>query len=195
MAEAAQPGLKPHPRSHVPVAFRDAGLTALIALGVFLPLIGFQTINNIHNEIVLTTRWPLLFALVAIIGCGRLCYALAIDPWLRRRAIRPVKAEVPAWRSFVGKWFVPFAIGFVTGYVLGTRAGRQRYEQLKRIAKSISENPQVKHTTEAMQSQAAQLRAQATRKMQERAGAVSHDLREKMVSRLPGGPRLTCGRS
>ena len=34
---------------------------------------------------------------------------------------------------------------------------------------------------------AAQLRAQATRKMQERAGAVSHDLREKMVSRLPGG--------
>ena len=80
-----------------------------------------------------------------------------------------------------------FAIGFVTGYVLGTRAGRQRYEQLKRIAKSISENPQVKHTTEAMQSQAAQLRAQATRKMQERAGAASHDLREKMVSRLPGG--------
>ena len=116
MAEAAQPGLKPHPRSHVPVAFRDAGLTALIALGVFLPLIGFQTINNIHNEIVLTTRWPLLFALVAIIGCGRLCYALAIDPWLRRRAVRPVKAEVPAWRSFVGKWFVPFAIGFVIVY-------------------------------------------------------------------------------
>src|SRR6185437_8293061 len=103
-------------RSDVTAAFRDAALTALIALGVFLPLIGFQTINNIHNEIVLTTRWPLLFALVAIIGCGRLCYALAVDPWLRRRALRPVKAEVPAWRTFVGKWFVPFAIGFVIVY-------------------------------------------------------------------------------
>jgi hypothetical protein len=80
-----------------------------------------------------------------------------------------------------------FAIGFVTGYVLGAKAGRQRYEQLRRIAKSISENPQVKHTTEAMQSQATQLRAQATRKMQERAGAMGHDLREKVVNRLPGG--------
>lgn len=80
-----------------------------------------------------------------------------------------------------------FAIGFVTGYVLGSRAGRQRYEQLKRIVKSVSENPQVKHTTEAMQSQATQLRSQATRKMQERAGAMSHDLREKVISRLPGG--------
>jgi hypothetical protein len=80
-----------------------------------------------------------------------------------------------------------FAIGFVTGYVLGSKAGRQRYEQLRRIAKSISENPQVKHTTEAVQSQAMQLRNQATRKMQERAGAMGHDLREKVVSRLPGG--------
>jgi branched-chain amino acid transport system permease protein len=116
MAEAAQPRLEPHSRRHVPAAFRDAALTALLAFGVFLPLIGFQTITNIRNEVVLTTRWPLLFALVAIIGCGRLCYALAIDPWLRRRAVRPVKAEAPAWRSFVGKWFVPFAIGFVIVY-------------------------------------------------------------------------------
>ena len=80
-----------------------------------------------------------------------------------------------------------FAIGFVTGYVLGSRAGRQRYEQLKRMAKSISENPQVKHTTEAMQTQATKLRTQANRKMQERAGAMSHDLREKVVNRLPSG--------
>jgi hypothetical protein len=80
-----------------------------------------------------------------------------------------------------------FAVGFATGYVLGSRAGRQRYEQLRRMVKSISENPQVKHTTEAVQSQATQLRAQATRKMQERAGAMSHELREKVVSRLPGG--------
>jgi hypothetical protein len=80
-----------------------------------------------------------------------------------------------------------FAMGFVAGYVLGSKAGRQRYEQLRRLAKSVAENPQVKHTTDAMQSQATQLRAQASRKMQERAGAMSHELREKVVSRLPGG--------
>ena len=103
-------------RSNVTAAFRDAALTALIALGLFLPLIGFQTVTNIRNEIVLTTRWPLLFALVAIIGCGRLCYALAIEPWLRRRAMKPVKSQVPTWRAVVGRWFVPFAIGFVIVY-------------------------------------------------------------------------------
>ncbi len=80
-----------------------------------------------------------------------------------------------------------FAMGFVAGYVLGSKAGRQRYEQLRRLAKSVAENPQVKHTTDAMQSQATQLRAQASRKMQERAGTMSHELREKVVSRLPGG--------
>ena len=52
-------------------ALRDAGFTGLIAFGLFLPLIGFQTVANISNELVLTTRWPLLFAVVAIIAAGR----------------------------------------------------------------------------------------------------------------------------
>src|SRR5690348_11979436 len=99
----------------VAAAFRDAGLTALIAFGLFLPLIGFQAISNIRNEIVVTWRGMFLFTLVAIIGCGRLCYALAIDPWLRRRALRPAKAA-PAWRAVFGKWFIPFAIGFTIVY-------------------------------------------------------------------------------
>jgi branched-chain amino acid transport system permease protein len=99
----------------VAAAFRDAGLTALIAFALFLPLIGFQAISNIRNEIIVTWRGTFLFALVAIVGCGRLCYALAIDPWLRRRALRPAKAT-PAWRAAFGKWFIPFAIGFTIVY-------------------------------------------------------------------------------
>ena len=73
--------------NHVATAVRDAALTALIAFGIFLPLVGFQTISNIRNELILTTRWVLLFSLVAIIGLGRLCYALAIYPALQRRAL------------------------------------------------------------------------------------------------------------
>ena len=57
-----------------------------------------------------------MFSLVAIIGCGRLSYSLAIDPWLRRRALKPAKTQVPAWRAAVGKWFIPFAIGFTIVY-------------------------------------------------------------------------------
>ena len=46
-------------------ALRDAGVTALLAFGLFLPLIGFQTVTNVRNDLILTTRWPLLFAIVA----------------------------------------------------------------------------------------------------------------------------------
>jgi hypothetical protein len=80
-----------------------------------------------------------------------------------------------------------FAIGVATGYVLGTRAGRQRYEQLKRLTKSISNNPSVKQTAGAVQAQAEQLGNQARRAMQEKAGTVGHDLIEKVTSKLPGG--------
>ena len=54
--------------------------------------------------------------MVAAVGVGRLGYSLALEPRLKARAMRPVAAAPPAWRSFVGKWFVPFAIGFVVVY-------------------------------------------------------------------------------
>lgn len=99
-------------------ALRDAGLTALITFGLFLPLIGFRTITDFRNELVLETRLPLLLAIVAIVGAGRLAYSLAADAWLRQRATRPVSATPPAWRTIAGKWFIPFAIGFVIVYPL-----------------------------------------------------------------------------
>ncbi len=97
-------------------ALRDAGITAAIAFGLFLPLIGFETQVNGDNALILTTRWPLLFAVVAAVGVGRLGYSLLLEPRLRARAMRPVATAPPAWRSIVGKWFVPFAIGFVVVY-------------------------------------------------------------------------------
>src|SRR6185295_3084582 len=60
-------------------ALKDAAITALLAFGLFLPLVGFQTVTDVRNDLILTTRWPLLFAVV-------------------------------------GKWLVPFAIGFVIAY-------------------------------------------------------------------------------
>jgi hypothetical protein len=41
-------------------ALRQAAITGLIAVGLLLPLIGFNTVQNIRNEIVLETRWPML---------------------------------------------------------------------------------------------------------------------------------------
>jgi branched-chain amino acid transport system permease protein len=103
-------------RVDVARALGDAGLTALLAFGLFLPLIGFQTVTDIRNDLILATRWPLLFSIVALVGGGRLAYSVAFEPWLKRRTTRPVQATSSAWRGFVGKWFTPFAIGFVIVY-------------------------------------------------------------------------------
>lgn len=95
-------------------ALRDAALTALISFGLFLPLIGFETVVNIRNELTLDTRWSLLFSLVGFIFVGRLAYTLFAAPRLARRKQRGV--STPAWLGTIGKWFVPFAIGFVIVY-------------------------------------------------------------------------------
>ena len=99
-------------------ALREAAITALIAFGMFLPLIGFNTVQNIHNELVLETRWPLLAALVGIIAIGRFIHALLIAPWLHRRAMRPRQPNpaVAAWRARFGRWVIPFALGFAVVY-------------------------------------------------------------------------------
>jgi branched-chain amino acid transport system permease protein len=103
-------------RSRLTGAVYDAGITALLTFALFLPLIGFKTEQDIRNELMLTTRWPLLLAIVGIVGCGRLFYSLTLVPWLAQRATRPVRVTPSAARSFVGKWFIPFAVGFVIVY-------------------------------------------------------------------------------
>src|SRR5262249_19852505 len=69
-------------------AAKDAGVTAVLCFFLLLPLIGFKTYQNIHNEVALETRWPLLFSFVAIAAMGRLLYALTIVPWRAGRARR-----------------------------------------------------------------------------------------------------------
>jgi len=97
-------------------AVRDAGLAGVIAFALFLPLIGFQTVVDISNQLILNTRWPLLFALVAVIAGCRFIYSFAIAPWLMRRSATAPQTAPSAWRGSIGKLFVPFAIGFVLIY-------------------------------------------------------------------------------
>jgi hypothetical protein len=73
-----------------------------------------------------------------------------------------------------------FTIGLAAGYVLGSRAGRQRYEQIKRMSRTVARNPAVKRTTDLVQAQAMHLAGQARQSMQTKAGAVGHDLLGKV---------------
>lgn len=45
-----------------------------------------------------------------------------------------------------------FLTGFAAGYVLGARAGRERYEQIAKAAGSLASNPRVQQTTEKAKS-------------------------------------------
>src|SRR5260370_38348132 len=91
----------PAPRVDIVRALREAALAGLIAFGLLLPLIGFNTVQNIRNELVLQTRWPLLAVLVAIIAGARFLYSLLLAPWLDRPAIRPRPEhdQAAVWRT------------------------------------------------------------------------------------------------
>src|SRR5439155_8600909 len=97
-------------------ALRQTALTALIACGLLLPLIGFNTVQNIHNELVLETRWPLLATLIGIIAGLRFVHSLLIAPWLERAAMRPRRDGEPTWVRHLAGWIIPFTLGFAILY-------------------------------------------------------------------------------
>src|SRR5262249_53712620 len=114
----AQEASKAGARVDLPGALRAAAITGLIAFAVLLPLIGLNTVQNIHNELVLETRWPLFAAMVAIIAGGRFLYALLIAPWRKARALQPARPHprFAALRAALARWSIPFALGFAVIY-------------------------------------------------------------------------------
>jgi branched-chain amino acid transport system permease protein len=98
-------------------AVKNAAIAALLAFGLFLPLIGFKTEQDIRNELALETRWPLLFIFVAIVAAAHLFGSLVVTPWRQARALKHVPStKASPLRSVLARWFLPFAIGFVVVY-------------------------------------------------------------------------------
>jgi branched-chain amino acid transport system permease protein len=98
-------------------AVKGAAIAALLAFGLFLPLIGFKTEQDMRNELVLETRWPLLFTFVAIVAAAHLFGSLVVTPWRQARALKHVPSAKPSrLRGIFARWFLPFAIGFVIVY-------------------------------------------------------------------------------
>ncbi len=97
-------------------ALREAGWAGLLALALFTPLVGFNTVQNIRNELVLETRWGLLASLVLIIAAARFLQSLVIAPWLARRARRTEHAPASGPWARLTPWLGSFAIGFAAVY-------------------------------------------------------------------------------
>jgi hypothetical protein len=80
------------------------------------------------------------------------------------------------------KYRATFAIGAAIGYLLGTRAGRERYEQIKRVTRRVAENPTVQETAGLLRAQAGELAGTTKDK-------VGSTLHGRFADRIPGRRR------
>ena len=55
------------------------------------------------------------------------------------------------------RYRVTFVAGFAAGYVLGARAGRERYEQVKKLSQRAAGNPAVQKAAGTVSAKAAEL--------------------------------------
>ncbi|GGX86325.1 YtxH domain-containing protein [Streptomyces fructofermentans] len=67
-----------------------------------------------------------------------------------------------------------FVAGLALGYVLGTRAGRERYEKMRKTAQQVAQNPAVRNTAETAAQQGREI-----------AGKAYHAVSEKVGDRVP----------
>ncbi|MFF3409012.1 YtxH domain-containing protein [Streptomyces sp. NPDC002742] len=72
------------------------------------------------------------------------------------------------------RYRLTFVAGLALGYVLGTRAGRERYEQLKKSMRQVAQNPAVRNTAETAAHQGREI-----------AGKALHTVSEKVGDRVP----------
>jgi hypothetical protein len=66
------------------------------------------------------------------------------------------------------KYRFGFLTGAVIGYVLGTRAGRERYEQIMRLSRRVSENPTVQEAAGILRARAGEFAGTARQKVGDR---------------------------
>ncbi|WP_028800991.1 hypothetical protein [Streptomyces sp. 142MFCol3.1] len=68
------------------------------------------------------------------------------------------------------RYRLTFVAGLALGYVLGTRAGRERYEQLKKSARQVAQNPAVRNTAETAAQQGRVVAGKAFHAVSEKVG-------------------------
>jgi hypothetical protein len=72
----------------------------------------------------------------------------------------------------IKKWI--FAAGAGIGYVLGTKAGREKYEKMRMQARQVLENPTVKEATDTVQTEATRLKEGGLQAFRQRMRQLRH---------------------
>ena len=81
---------------------------------------------------------------------------------------------------------ISFLAGIGVGYVLGARAGRNRYEQIKSGAQGVWNNPKVQDAVSHAQDVAAQKAPEVGHRITETATAAAHKVGEKVGDKVGG---------
>src|SRR5215475_10047413 len=63
-----------------------------------------------------------------------------------------------------------FLAGMAAGYILGAKAGRERYEQIRQAAQKVADHPKVQQAANDLQQNAVQLFSSAKDKVSEKIG-------------------------
>jgi branched-chain amino acid transport system permease protein len=105
----------PAPRAPIILALKDATLAALVALGLFVLMIGLHAVQGPTGALTVTTRLDSLIIILAVVFAGAFVRALMfgrepVVPGLRIAA--PLLALGERLRPFVGTWFAPALLGF-----------------------------------------------------------------------------------
>lgn len=79
-----------------------------------------------------------------------------------------------------------FAVGVGVGFVLGARAGRERYEQIRTLARKAADSPAVQQAAAALQAQATEFAKTAKDKLIDQAGTARSRVGEALHDRMPG---------
>ena len=75
---------------------------------------------------------------------------------------------------------ITFLAGLAVGFVLGARAGRERYEQMVKATRKVAENPAVQQASRSVGSKAAELSKAAGQKATELSKAAGQKASEQM---------------
>lgn len=85
-----------------------------------------------------------------------------------------------------------FVAGLAAGFVLGARAGKERYEQMKKVARRAADNPAVQQAAGAAAAQATGLaktaRAKVASQVQQRVPGLASTAKEKAGEARTGMP-------
>ena len=95
------------------------------------------------------------------------------------------RQDATHWKGWQMRYKAMLAVGFVVGFIVGARAGRERYEQLVKYGRQIADNPTVQKATNTVTAKTTELTKTAAAKAPDFAKTAVTSAKQLTVDKLP----------